>query len=64
MNRNNTINLTRYSLFETTNKYKLEFSKGLTNKMQGKMITITKGNAKIKMLINTHDEKYRIETRI
>lgn len=64
MNRNNTINLTRYSLFETTNKYKLEFSKVLTNKMQGKMITIVKGNNKIKMLVNTDDEKYRIETRI
>lgn len=64
MNKNNTINLTRFSLFETTNKYKIEFSKGLTNKMQGKMITITKGNNKIKMLVNTDYEKYSIETRI
>ena len=50
----------KFSLFETTNRYKLEFSKGLTNKMQGKMITIAKGNTKIKMLVNTDDEKYRI----
>lgn len=64
MKANNTINLTKFSLFETTNRYKLEFSKGLTNKMQGKMITIAKGNTKIKMLVNTDDEKYRIETRI
>lgn len=64
MKPNNTLYLTKFSLFETTNKYKLEFSKGLTNKMQGKMITITKGNAKIKMLVNTDDEKYKIETRI
>ena len=60
MNRKNTINLTRFSLFETTNKYKIEFSKVLTNKMQGKMITITKGNNKIKMLVNTNGEKYSI----
>lgn len=64
INRNNTINLTRYSLFETTNKYKLEFSKKLTNKLQGKMITITKGKNKIKMLVNTNDKKYIVETRI
>ncbi len=64
MKTNNTINLTRFSLFETTNRYKLEFSKGLTNKIQGKMITIAKGNTKIKMLVNTDDENYRIETRI
>ena len=36
----------------------------ILNKMQGKMITIAKGNTKIKMLVNTDDEKYRIETRI
>lgn len=64
INRNNTINLSRYSLFETTNKYKLEFSKKLTNKLQGKMITVTKGTNKIKMLVNTSDEKYKVETRI
>ncbi len=64
MNRKNTISLTRFSLFETTNKYKVEFSKGLTNKMQGKMITITKGKNKIKMLVSTDNEKYSIETRI
>lgn len=64
MKPNNTIYLTRFSLFETTNKYKLEFSKRLTNKMQGKMITIVKGDTKIKMLVSTDDENYRIETRI
>lgn len=64
MKPNNTIYLTRFSLFETTNKYKLEFSKGLTNKMQGKMITIAKGDTKIKVLVSTDNENYRIETRI
>jgi len=64
MNRNNTINLSRYFLTETTNKYKLEFSKKLTNKMQGKMITVAKGKNTVKMLVNTNNEKYVIETRI
>ncbi len=64
MNRNNTINLTRFSLFETTNKYKVEFSKGLINKMQGKMITIRKGNNKVKILVNARGEKYSVETRL
>ena len=64
MTRNNTIRLNRYSLFETTNKYKLEFSKKLTQKMQGKLITISKGNVKIKMLVSTNNDKYSIETRI
>ena len=64
INRNNTINLTRFSLFEKTNKYKLEFSRGLTHKMQGKMITIRKGNNKVKMLINTNENEYSVETRI
>lgn len=59
-----TVNLSKYSLFETTNKYKLEFSKKLTNKMQGKMITISKNRTKIKMLVKTSNEKYVIETRI
>ena len=64
MTRNNTIKLNKYSLFETTNKYKLEFSKQLTQKMQGKIITISKGNVKIKMLVSTNNDKYSIETRI
>jgi hypothetical protein len=64
INKSNTINLTRFSLFETTNKYKLEFSRRLTDKMQGKMITVKKGKTKIKMLVNTNDEKYIVETRM
>ena len=64
MTRNNTIKLNKYSLFETTNKYKLEFSKKSTQKMQGKIITISKGNVKIKMLVSSNNEKYSIETRI
>ena len=64
INRNNTINLTRFSLFEKTNKYKLEFSRGLTHKMQGKMMTIRKENNKVKMLVNTNEEKYSVETRL
>jgi hypothetical protein len=61
---NNTINLTKYSMSEVTNKYKLEFSKRLTNKLQGKMITIIKGKNKIKTLVNTDSEKYSIEVRL
>lgn len=61
---NNTINLTKYSMSEVTNKYKLEFSKRLTNKLQGKMITISKGKNKIKTLVNTDSEKYSIEVRL
>lgn len=61
---NNTINLTKYSMSEVTNKYKLEFSKRLTNKLQGKMITISKGKNKIKTLVNTDSEKYSIEIRL
>lgn len=61
---NNIINLTKYSMSEVTNKYKLEFSKRLTNKLQGKMITISKGKNKIKTLVNTDSEKYSIEVRL
>ena len=64
IHRNNKISLTRYSFLETTNKYKLEFSKKLTSKLKGKMITISKGNQKVKVLVNTNNEKYSIETRI
>ena len=64
INKNNTINLTRFSLTETTNKYKLEFSKRLTDKKQKEMITVVKGNAKVQMLVNTDDEKYQVEIRI
>ncbi len=64
INKSNTINLTRFLLFETTNKYKLEFSRRLTDKMQGKMITVIKDKTKIKMLVNTNDEKYIVETRM
>lgn len=64
LNKNNTINITKYSLFETTNKYKLELSKRLTRKMKNKMITIIKGKSKVKMLVNTESEKYVIEIRI
>lgn len=62
--KNNIINLTKYSMSEVTNKYKLEFSKRLTNKLQGKMITISKGKNKIKTLVNTDSEKYSIEVRL
>jgi hypothetical protein len=32
--------------------------------MQGKMITVIKDKTKIKMLVNTNDEKYIVETRM
>lgn len=64
MRRNNIINLTRYSLLETTNKYKLKLSKRLTKKMQCKMLTIAKGSIKVKMLVNTDEDKFVIETVI
>lgn len=61
---NNTVSLNRFTILESTNKYKLEFSKSLTNKLKGKMITIKKNNAKIKMLVNSDNEKYNIEFRL
>lgn len=64
MRRNNTINLTKYSLLETTNKYKLELSKKLTNKLHCKMLTIVKGSTKVKMLVNTDEDKFIVETII
>lgn len=64
ININNAINITKYSLFETTNKYKLKFSKRLTSKMKNKMITIIKGKSKVKMLVNTDSENYTVEIRI
>ena len=59
------IKLDRFSLFETTNKYKLELSKNLTKKLKGKMITVTKNGTFIKMLVNGNGkEKYIVEVRI
>jgi len=64
INRNNEISLNRFALFESSNKYKIEFLKNITNKLTGKMITISKGNAKVKMLVNTNDDKFRVEVRV
>lgn len=59
------IKLDRFSLFETTNKYKLELSKNLTKKLKGKMITVNKNGTTIKMLVNGNEkEKYIVEVRI
>ena len=59
------IKLDRFSLFETTNKYKLELSKNLTKKLKGKMITVSKNGTTIKMLVNGNEkEKYIVEVRI
>lgn len=59
------IRLDRFSLFETTNKYKLELSKNLTKKLKGKMITVNKNGTTIKMLVNGNEkEKYIVEVRI
>lgn len=63
--KNNTINLNKFTILEQTNKYKLEFSKGLTKKLNGKMITVSKNRANIKMLVNaTDNSKYTVEVRI
>ena len=64
LHRNNIINLSGYSLLEESNKYRIVFSTGLTNKKKGQMITICKGNKTIKMLVNNENEKFSIETRI
>ncbi len=64
MSRKNTVNLSRYTLFEDTNKYKLEFSQRLTRKLKNKLITVTKGRNNIKMLVNTDNEKYIVEIRL
>lgn len=65
MKRNYTIKLDRFSLIEDTNKYKLVFSKRLTRKVKGKLITISKNRATIKALANINNEtNYTIETRI
>ena len=59
------IKLDRFSLFETTNKYKLELSKSLTKKFKGKMITVSKNGTTIKMLVKENEkEKYIVEVRI
>ena len=59
------IKLDRFSLFETTNKYKLELSKNLTKKLKGKVITVSKNGTTIKMLIKENEkEKYIVEVRI
>lgn len=63
--RDGRIKLDRFSLFETTNKYKLELSKNLTKKLKGKMITVSKNGTTIKMLVNSNEkERYIIEVRI
>lgn len=64
INRKNTIKLDKFLLFETTNKYKIKFSRKLTSKMKCKMITVSKGKSKIKILVNTYDERYIAEVRI
>ena len=51
------IKLDRFSLFETTNKYKLELSKNLTKKLKGKMITVSKNGTTIKMLVNSNEKE-------
>lgn len=61
---NNTVSLNRFIILESTNKYKLEFSKALTNRIKGKMITIKKNNANIKMLVKSDNEKYNVEFRL
>ena len=65
MKRNNKIKLDRFSLIESSNKYKLVFSKRLTQKVKGKMITISKNNTTKQMLANVNNQiNYTIETRI
>ena len=62
--KKSTIKLDRFELMESTNRYKLEFSKDLTRKMQGKMITVKKGKNSLKHIVSTENDKYVFETRI
>lgn len=65
MKKNNKIKLDRFALIENTNKYKLVFSKKLTQKINGQMITISKNNTTKQMLANVNNQiNYSIETRI
>jgi len=50
LKRNETVKLNRFCLFERTNKYKLVFSKRLSNKIKGKLITVLKNNNRIQKL--------------
>lgn len=63
--KNNTIKLSRFSIIENTNKYKLVFSKKATKKVKGKLITYIKNNTTKQMLANVNNEDiYTIEIRI
>lgn len=62
MKRNNLVSLNRFALLEKTNKYKLELSKSLTSKINGKMITINKKGKTIKTLVKAdHNSKYILD---
>ena len=63
--RNNTVNLSRFSIIENTNKYKLVFSKKATRKVKGKLVTYVKNNTTKQMLANVNNEDvYTVEIRI
>lgn len=50
LKRNETVKLNRFALFERTNKYKLVFSRNLSNRIKGKLITVLKYDNKVQKL--------------
>lgn len=63
--RKGIIKLDRFSLFEKTNKYKIELSKNLSKKLDGKLLTVTKNGINIKMLVKSDKkEKYVVNVRV
>lgn len=65
LKRNETVKLNRFCLFERTNKYKLVFSKRLSNKIKGKLITVLKNNNRIQKLATLDNEtQFIFEVRI
>lgn len=65
LGKNNVVKLNRFVLFEKSNKYKLVFSKKLSQKIKGKLITIKKQGNILKMLANVNtNELYEIEVKL
>lgn len=65
LKRNEIVKLNRFGLFERTNKYKLVFSRNLSNRIKGKLITILKYNNKVQKLVTIENGKQFIfEVRI
>lgn len=50
LKRNEIVKLNKFALFERTNKYKLVFSRRISNKIKGKLITVLKYDNKVQKL--------------